>query len=1062
MVLPAVMPGAFYLYSLVMKRFFKIFGITLGSIVGLLLVVVLVLCYLVFTPERLTPIVNKYADEFITCDYKIDDVELTFFSSFPDFALRVNDVTLLNPMAGAPSDTLLHVSSLSASIQLMDFIRYQAVVVQHVELDDGIVNIYRENDSIANYNIFKLSATDEEEDTTSSSLSYLGLNMVALNNVNVRFVDRSLHMDAEAQGVSASVSGQFFTAEGGELDVNAELLARRLAVDYGDSTRIRASVGGFKLSAEGLMEQMHFDGEVATELHNTDFSLNDDRLVHDRLVKLVLPADVNLKELYANLHKGTKLSVDDNEIELQGKVDLCDNGDIYMGVSFETNKWDIERTLALVPARYASMIKDYKASGKLKLKGRVNGTLASDNYPLVFADVELEDAAADIPQLPFSISKASAAVHADMNINPGQTTDVVITGLKADADRIHVEAKGRVDDLLGRMACNLNVKGRLPLEELHKVLPEDLKLRLKGDADLDVNAAFCLADLTKLDLTKIRANGHIDYHGLDVLYNDSIHVSDREGRIRLNLPSKHKNKVFTELGEVGIDGDRLNINMVGTMKAQAGKPKLTVGFGDILNDKHFLEAHLQFDFERLEGSMDTITFNLASPRGSATIFPMKAKPKQPGITAAINSAQVDARMGRQLSVKTKALALSGFTTYEESNRNILVRLNPSLKVELKEGDVRMAGLSYPVEIPEIKFDFTPRKLDIANSRIILGSSDFGLAGEVTNITEFIEGSALLRGTLNFTSQKTNVDELMALVNGMGTSEAELADKTQTPAEAEADKEANPFIVPKGIDLTLHTNIAHAVFEGRDIKQVRGGVTIKDGVLIADQLGFTADAGRMQLTAIYRSPRRNHLFLGLDFHLLKIDIHELISMIPSIDTIVPMLKSFDGKAEFHLAAETYLNARYEPKLSTMRGAAAIEGRDLVVLDNETFSTIAKYMMFNKKTRNVIDSLSVEATLFRSEVDVYPFLLTMDKWQAVLAGRHNLNNTFNYHISLTDCPLPVRLGLDVYGDFDKPRFKLVSCQYKALYKPERRGATEERTLALKKMISDALKANVRDEE
>ena len=231
------------------------------------------------------------------------------------------------------------------------------------------------------------------------------------------------------------------------------------------------------------------------------------------------------------------------------------------------------------------------------------------------------------------------------------------------------------------------------------------------------------------------------------------------------------------------------------------------------------------------------------------------------------------------------------------------------------------------------------------------------------------------------------------------------------------------------------------------------------------MGFTTDAAEMQLTGIYRSERRNHLFAGFDFHLLNIDIAKLINLIPAVDTIVPMLKSFAGKAQFHIAAETYLRADYSPKMSTLRAAAALEGKDLVLLDSKTFSTIAKYMMFNKKTENIIDSIDVEMTIFRNEVDIYPFLVSMDKWQAVLSGRHNLDNSFNYHISITDCPLaanliPVQHGLDIKGTFENLKFNMVPCKYKTLYKPNKQKATEKQTLALKKIISDSLKDNVKE--
>ena len=42
-----------------------------------------------------------------------------------------------------------------------------------------------------------------------------------------------------------------------------------------------------------------------------------------------------------------------------------------------------------------------------------------------------------------------------------------------------------------------------------------------------------------------------------------------------------------------------------------------------------------------------------------------------------------------------------------------------------------------------------------------------------------------------------------------------------------------------------------------------------------------------------------------------------------------------------------------------------------------------------------------------------------------------------------------------------FKLVPCKYAHLYNPEKQNVVQERTLQLKKIISDALKANVKEQ-
>ena len=230
-------------------------------------------------------------------------------------------------------------------------------------------------------------------------------------------------------------------------------------------------------------------------------------------------------------------------------------------------------------------------------------------------------------------------------------------------------------------------------------------------------------------------------------------------------------------------------------------------------------------------------------------------------------------------------------------------------------------------------------------------------------------------------------------------------------------------------------------------------------MILEQIGFTSEAAEMQLTAIYRSDRRNHLFAGIDFHLLNIDIKKLIAMVPDVDTIFPMLKSFDGRAQFHLAGETYMKANYDFKMSTLRGATAIEGKDLVLLDSETFGKIAKPLLFSKKTKNIVDSISVEATVFRNEVDIYPFIMSMDNYSAIISARYDLNKNYNAHVETVS---PIRLALQITGnaaDLDNMSFKLQKTQYSNLFKPEKRNATQERTLALKKLISDALKENVK---
>ena len=261
-------------------------------------------------------------------------------------------------------------------------------------------------------------------------------------------------------------------------------------------------------------------------------------------------------------------------------------------------------------------------------------------------------------------------------------------------------------------------------------------------------------------------------------------------------------------------------------------------------------------------------------------------------------------------------------------------------------------------------------------------------------------------------------------------------------------------------MILNANIKLATIGVDTATNIKGDVQVHDGILLLDGLTFDTPAARMQLTAMYRTPRKNHLYLGIDYRMMDVEISELLTMIPDIDSLMPMLKSFGGRGEFHIAAETYLDSLYNIKKSTLRGAASIQGNNLVLMDGQTFSEIAKTLRFNKKTQNKVDSLSAEFTIFRNEIDVYPFLIVMDKYKAVIAGRHNFDMTFDYHVSVIDCPLPIKLGVDIKGNVDNLSYKLVKCRYAEYFRPTSRHEVESKQLELRNMIHQTLAEKMKE--
>ena len=88
--------------------------------------------------------------------------------------------------------------------------------------------------------------------------------------------------------------------------------------------------------------------------------------------------------------------------------------------------------------------------------------------------------------------------------------------------------------------------------------------------------------------------------------------------------------------------------------------------------------------------------------------------------------------------------------------------------------------------------------------------------------------------------------------------------------------------------------------------------------------------------------------------------------------------------------------------------------------------------------------------------------MDKYQAVISGRHNFDMSFDYHVSVVDSPLPVKLGVDIKGNMDDMDVSLAKCKYAEYFKPTARKDVEKKKLELRKLIREALTRKVKDTE
>ena len=1022
-----------------MKKALKITLISLGSLFLVIAIAVSIALFSIFSPSKLAKIVNSQADKFLTCDFHIDKVGLTFFKTFPKIGLDLENVVLKNPQKAAVSDTLLYVKDCVATFNIRELLNNKHAQIHDFSLKDGVVNLYVDENGKGNYDVFRT----DPNDTTSFDYT-IDLQKVKAKNIDVHYQNEQSKLEADLQQMDLTVKGAFENQNiNGKLDANAKSLLFVMS----DSTRINLSGQNLEASYDGSFTDFNLINGVAdVQLQNARLLIDTSLYVNDLDASFYSKLRADFEAQRYDL-KETVIKVDGHSLLVDGLVqqDTIRHG-YYTDLHYETDEWKIVDIIPIIPeAIIGNALDDIKIDGNMQIQGTVKGTYYPNHLPFINSDIVWKNGSFAMQGFPLDFEKVNGRFDLDLDLN--ERSDLTIKSLSATTrKRNQLSATGTVKNLFGKMLCDIVANGKLHITDFKDFLPEDFT-RYDGKADLQVKTQLVYNPETEFsidNISKATIDGQLT--NLELLYHDTMLLISPQMQVAVEFPVMQRPYKINEWLNAKINAGALSISNPGQYAVSASDIHLDAYTNNLLDSTIELKFATTYQFDQLNVQADTIFAQMSQPKG---VFVYQNSDK---IQIDYVGSTVNATVGNAVKFHTQTLNLHAKTDYKEKEENLLLRWSPTVQLQLANAKAELQDITHAVEFPMLNVDFNPQKCVLKKANLKFGQSDINLTGNITGIETYMHDKGLLKGNLELVANYLNLNELMDFVSGFGA-----PDSLSAQAEASAEQnEETPFIVPFGVDVNMTTTIKKALYEESEFRNIAGRVYVKDGVLVLEEMGLTNDAARMQLTAMYRTPRMNHLFLGFDFHLLDIKIDKLIAMIPEVDTILPMLKSFSGSAEFHFAAETYLKSNYDIKYSTLRGAAAINGHDLVVLDNETYRNIAKKLMFSKKTENKIDSLSTEITIFRNEIDVYPFLLSIDKYSAIISGRHNLDMTYDYNISLVK---PVRIGLDIIGLSDKLKFKVGKAKYATLFKPEKQNVVESNILELKTLINKTLQANVR---
>ena len=103
--------------------------------------------------------------------------------------------------------------------------------------------------------------------------------------------------------------------------------------------------------------------------------------------------------------------------------------------------------------------------------------------------------------------------------------------------------------------------------------------------------------------------------------------------------------------------------------------------------------------------------------------------------------------------------------------------------------------------------------------------------------------------------------------------------------------------------------------------------------------------------------------------------------------------------------------------------------------------------------------MEGVIKDNTIEVFPFVVELDRYTLALSGLHNLDMSFKYHASIIRSPMVFKIGVDMYGpNFDKMKFRIGKPKYKNINVPVFSAVIDETRINLVESIRSIFEKGV----
>lgn len=391
---------------------------------------------------------------------------------------------------------------------------------------------------------------------------------------------------------------------------------------------------------------------------------------------------------------------------------------------------------------------------------------------------------------------------------------------------------------------------------------------------------------------------------------------------------------------------------------------------------------------------------------------------------------------------------------EFKNSDIKVDLNETFKKYYREWDITghagiRTGILMTPYLP-LRNILRGASLSLDNNHIAIdslkmmtGESEIHAKGSISGLRRVMLGNGNIIMDLDLGSTSLNADELWAAYVAGSQYEANETKPAEELTNAEFFKQvtidtvkidestssSTLAVIPGNVNANITIKASGINYKNLNISSFDANMVIKERCAQLTGTSMRSNMGGFDLDAFYVTRSKEDIRAGFCLDVKDVTSEKVISLVPEIGEVIPMVSSINGLLNCEIAATASLDTTMSIIMPSVNGILRMSGKDLSITDDELYTSVAKMLLFRNKRKGEIDMLEIEGTIKDNTIEVFPFILKVDRYTLGLSGIQNMDMSYKHHVSVLRSPLLIRLGLNISGpDYDHMKFKLGKALYR----------------------------------